>query len=90
MAPELKLGGGARYTGRLARGTDSALGTPAYTAAYWVYDAMASYDATKHLSLQLNLYNLADQRYVAAINKSGYRYTPGAPRSASLTATLRF
>jgi len=34
--------------------------------------------------------NLFDKDYVAAINKSGYRYTPGAPRSAKLTATVQF
>jgi catecholate siderophore receptor len=27
---------------------------------------------------------------VAAINKSGYRYTPGAPRSFLLSADYRF
>ena len=37
-----------------------------------------------------NVYNLADKQYVQAINKSGYRYTPGAPRSASLTANFKF
>ena len=86
----LTLGGGARYSGELKRGTDSAIGTPAFTEAYWVFDAMASYAVNKHFDLQLNLYNLFDKSYVAAINKSGYRYTPGAPRSAMLTANFRF
>jgi catecholate siderophore receptor len=86
----LKVGAGARYVDRLLRGTDGAVGTPAYADAYWVFDAMASYSVTKNVDLQLNLYNLADTEYIAAINKSGYRYTPGAPRSASLTANFRF
>ena len=51
---------------------------------------MASYTVNKHFDLQLNLYNLFDKSYVAAINKSGYRYTPGTPRSAMLTANFRF
>jgi catecholate siderophore receptor len=55
-----------------------------------VFDAVASLPVNRHLSLQLNLYNLFDKRYVAAINKSGYRYTPGTPRSAMLTANFRF
>jgi catecholate siderophore receptor len=38
----------------------------------------------------LNAYNLFDKDYVAAINKSGYRYTPGAPRSVLLSLNLRF
>jgi catecholate siderophore receptor len=86
----LTLGGGARYSGEMKRGTDGAIGTPAFTEAYWVFDAMASYPVNRHLDLQLNLYNLFDKDYVAAINKSGYRYTPGAPRSVMLTANVRF
>ena len=86
----LKIGGGARYVGKLLRGTDSAIGTPAYADAYWVFDAMVSYAVSKNVSVQLNAYNLGDTLYIAAINKSGYRYTPGAPRSLSLNATLQF
>jgi catecholate siderophore receptor len=86
----LKIGGGARYSGRLLRGTDGAVGTPAYTEDYWVVDAMASYAIRRWLDLRLNVYNLFDKRYVAAINKSGYRYTPGAPRWASVTANFHF
>src|SRR5471030_156091 len=86
----LKFGGGARYASKLLRGTDGAIGTPAYADAYWVVDAMAAYSIGKNVDLQLNLYNLADKTYVAAINRSGYRYTPGAPRSGSLTANFRF
>jgi catecholate siderophore receptor len=86
----LTIGGGARYAGEMKRGTDGAIGTPAFTEAYWVFDAMASYPVSKHFDLQLNLYNLFDKDYVAAINKSGYRYTPGTPRAAMLTANIRF
>lgn len=86
----LTIGGGARYNDRLLRGTDGAIGTPAYADGYWVFDAMASYQVSKQFDLRLNVYNLTDERYVAAINKSGYRYTPGAPRSASITANWRF
>ena len=86
----LTVGGGARYNGQLKRGTDSAVGTPAYTDSYWVFDAMASYRINKNIDLQLNVYNLADKDYVAAINKSGYRYTPGAPRSYRVTANFAF
>ena len=86
----LKIGGGARYSDRLLRGADGAIGTPAYTDSYWVFDAMASYQVNRNLDIRLNVYNLGDERYVASINKSGYRYTPGTPRAASLTANLRF
>ena len=86
----LKLGGGVRFVDALMRGTDGAIGTPASTESYWVADAMAAYPITKNVELQLNVYNLGDKSYVASINKSGYRYTPGAPRSASLTANFKF
>lgn len=86
----LTIGGGARYSGEMKRGHDGAIGTPDYAKAYWVFNAMASYPLNKHVDLQLNLYNLFDKSYVAAINKSGYRYTPATPRSAMLTANIRF
>ncbi len=54
------------------------------------FDAMASHRINKSVDVQLNLYNLFDKEYVAAINKSGYRYTPGIPRSARLTANFAF
>lgn len=84
------VGGGARYVSALLRGYDGAVGTPSTTDAYWVFDGMASYVVNKNLTLQLNVYNIFDKDYVAAINKSGYRYTPGTPRSASLTANIKF
>lgn len=85
-----RIGGGARYSGRLLRGTDGAVGTPAYTEDYWVMDAMASYAINRRVDVRVNVYNLFDKRYVAAINKSGYRYTPGAPRWGSVTANFHF
>lgn len=86
----LQLGGGARFVDKLLRGSDGAVGTPSSVDASWVVDAMASYPLSKHVELRLNVYNLADKQYVTAINKSGYRYTPGAPRSASLSANFNF
>ena len=86
----INVGGGARYVGGLARGTDGAVGTPTNTDSYWVFDAMASYKVSRNLSLQLNVYNIFNKDYVASINKSGYRYFPGATRTALLTANISF
>ena len=86
----LTIGGGVRYSGEMHRGTDGAAGTPAFTKSYTVYDAVASYEVNKHLVLRLNAYNLFDKRYVASINKSGYRYTPGTPRTFLFSADFRF
>lgn len=86
----LTIGGGVRYAGQMHRGTDGAVGTPAFTKSYTVYDAVASYAINEHLVLRLNAYNLFGKQYVAAINKSGYRYTPGAPRTVLFSADFRF
>lgn len=86
----LTIGGGVRYSGEMHRGSDGAPGTPAFTESYTVWDAVITYAASDHLDLRLNANNLFDEEYVAAINKSGYRYTPGVPRSFLLTANLRF
>lgn len=90
FASGLTVGGGARHSGDMTRGSDGAVGTPTHAEGYWVFDAVASYALRNGLELRLNLYNLLDEDYVAAINKSGYRYTPGTPRSAMLTASYRF
>ena len=87
---KLTIGGGVRYSGEMKRGTDGAIGTPAFVESYTVWDAVVSYPFNDHFDLRLNAYNLFDKEYVAGINKSGYRYSPGAPRTFTLTANLRF
>ncbi len=86
----LMIGGGARYSGEMHRGTDSAAGTPKAVKSYTVWDAVVSYPFSDSFTLRLNAYNVFDKQYVAAINKSGYRYTPGAPRTFLLTGEFRF
>jgi len=86
----LTVGGGASYTAGLHRGTDGAAGTPKFTDSYVVYNAVVSYDINDFIGLRLNAYNLSDKDYVASINKSGYRYTPGTPRTFLLSADFRF
>tara|TARA_R110001599_G_scaffold64023_4_gene179660 strand:+ start:351447 stop:353696 length:2250 start_codon:yes stop_codon:yes gene_type:complete len=88
----LTVGGGARYSSGLTRGRDNATYATNFTGSesYWVYDAMATYQINKKVNLQFNVYNLFDKDYVAAINKSGWRYFPGAERSVRLTANMKF
>ncbi len=90
ITPELVAGAGARYVGSMHRGSDGAVGTPNAIDNYWVTDAMAGYQVNRNLDLQLNVYNLFDKHYVQSINKSGYRYHPGAERSWMLTANVHF
>lgn len=89
----LTVGGGARYVDSAA--TTSAVDTSTVTGItrmpdYWVVDALVAYQVSRHFSLQLNLYNLFDESYLAAVNSGRSRYTPGTPRSALLTANLQF
>jgi len=86
----LTVGGGIRYTGGLHKGTDGAVGTPDHTKPWTVYDAVVSYPVNEHFTVRLNGYNLFDKQYVAAINKSGYRYSPGTPRTFLLSVDYRF
>jgi catecholate siderophore receptor len=57
---------------------------------YWVVDAMLGFEISEKVQLQLNAYNLTDEEYVAALNNSGNRYSPGTPRSALLTVNFTF
>ena len=90
LTDKLLAGAGARYVGSMHRGSDGAAGTPDKVDNYWVADAMAGYRVNNNLDLQLNVYNVFNTHYVASINKSGYRYFPGAERSWMLTANVHF
>ena len=74
----------------MRRGTDGAVGTPPRTQGYTVVDALLGYAVNDNVKLRLNAYNLFDKDYVAAINKSGYRYTPGQPQTFLFSADFRF
>lgn len=90
----LTIGGGARYMDSVARSSSTTINTATNPLVqvpdYWVFDAMAVYDVSKNMNLQLNVYNLADKEYVSTVNNSGARYRPGTPRSARLTANFLF
>jgi catecholate siderophore receptor len=87
------LGGGVRYIDTLARTASTTISgasnTP-YAQSYWVADAMAAYQLSKNVNIQLNVYNLSNTRYVASLNNSGTRYIPGAERSAKLSMNLAY
>jgi catecholate siderophore receptor len=90
--PGLTIGGGARYVDTAARSSNVAPNATNLLEipSYWVADAMASYDITKNLSLQLNIYNLFDKDYYTSLNNGGSRYRPAEERNALLTANLKF
>ena len=95
----LSIGGGVRFVDSVDRPVTTSTTTPPpppdktnMLAApdYWVVDAMVSYAINDNHNVQLNGYNLADEEYVAALNNSGARYSPGTPRSALLTVNFTF
>jgi len=57
---------------------------------YWVIDAMAAYDVTPSVQVQLNLFNLLDEEYISSLNNGGSRYFAGTPRSAKLGVNFAF
>jgi catecholate siderophore receptor len=93
----LSIGGGLRYVDSVIRPVSSNSTPPPpnqtnmrSTPDYWVLDMMAAYSINDNVTLQLNGYNLTDEWYVASLNNSGARYSPGAPRSALLTVNFTF
>ncbi len=84
----LAIGAGTNYVAersvRFATGTAAALSLPRYR----LFDAMASYRWGRHLSLQLNLKNLADEKYYP--NGNANRFVVGEPRTISVSTGYRF
>lgn len=91
---KLSLGGGARYMDSVARSNNLSLNPAAASVVtvpdYWVMDAMASYEVTPEVTVQLNLYNLLDEEYIGSLNNGGSRYHQGTPRSAKLGMNVLF
>lgn len=86
----LQVGFGAQYVGYRTNGTSNAAGTNSVRTApaYWSLDAMVSYQVNDKLSLRLNIYNLANERYIDRVG--GGHFVPGPGRSAALTASVKF
>ncbi len=83
---DLTLGGGLRHTDEVFINAANTIRTPGYS----LVDALAEYPVNSHLSLRMNIYNLTDEVYIRNINNNGGRYNPGNPRSAILTANVRY
>ena len=88
----ITVGGGMRYADTSARSSNIAAPTSnlLQAPAYWVGDAMASYDVTKNWQVQLNVYNLFDRKYMQSLNNGGSRYTPGQERNGLVSVNAKF
>ncbi len=86
----LTIGGGAQFTDGYFFALPTATTTPVVSpkSRYWLYSAMASYPFSKHLTLRLNINNLADEQYM----ERGYsaHFTPGSGRTFLLNASYSF
>lgn len=86
LLEKTQFGFGAQYMGPRTSSDSSASSRTA--PGYWTLDAMVSYKFTEKVSLRLNIYNLADERYVGSVG--GGQFVPGPGRSAALTASIKF
>jgi catecholate siderophore receptor len=82
----LTAGGGVRYTDSVWINAANTIQSP----GYHVVDALAEYPVNSHLSLRVNIYNLTNETYIRNVNNNGGRCNPGYPRSAMVTANVRY
>lgn len=92
VMPKLAVGGGVYYVSRSNGGNQGGAGGGAngvYAPAYTRVDAFASYDLSERATLQLNVQNVADERYILRTN--GVHHADPAPgRSATIALNYRF
>ncbi len=86
LLEKTQFGFGAQYMGPRTSNDSSASARTA--PSYWTLDAMVSYKFSEKVSLRLNIYNLANERFVGSVG--GGQFVPGAGRSAALTASIKF
>lgn len=85
ITPLITVGGGAVFLD--SRWTS--VTNDGRVPSYWRFDAMASYKVTKNLTMQLNIYNIADEYYYDTLAGAGYA-VPGQGRYVALTGRASF
>ncbi|WP_028240245.1 TonB-dependent receptor [Stutzerimonas azotifigens] len=85
VLPRLSIGAGASYVDSRFGNTANSVEVP----DYWRYDAMAQYQVSRNLDLQLNVQNLTDKRYFDQVYSTHYAHVaPG--RTALLTTSFHY
>lgn len=85
LLPQVTVGGGAYYVDKQFGNTANT----AYIPSYWRFDAMAGYQFSKNLNLQLNVFNVFDKKYYDRAYSAHFAgIAPG--RSAILSANVRY
>lgn len=85
VLPGLTIGGGVNYSAKIWANINNTKYVPAYTR----FDAMASYEVNKNISLQLNVQNLTDKFYFDKSVSNHYAQV-AAGRTAILTANFHY
>ena len=78
------IGGGANYVGSRFNNTTNERKAP----DYWRFDGMVSYKITENMTARLNVYNIADEKYIDRIG--GGHAVPGPGRSGTLSLAFSF
>jgi catecholate siderophore receptor len=81
---EIEVGAGASYVGARFSATDNLREAP----GYWLFDALISRQFTKNIKAQINVYNLANEKYIDQV--SGGHFVPGTGRTIALTVGVAF
>lgn len=79
-----RIGGGVQYMDSVFRNATNTAEVP----SYWLASAMAAYDASRALTLRLNVNNLTGEEYVDRVG--GGHYIPGAGRTIVVSAEVGF
>jgi catecholate siderophore receptor len=95
VSAALQVGYGATYVGSYNVSQHSATnphGSLNEVDAYWLQRAMVAYKFNRNFSLQLNVNNLFNEKFLTRVRTAGDIAwgTPGDARSAQLTATYKF
>ncbi|MYM22733.1 TonB-dependent siderophore receptor [Duganella sp. FT135W] len=85
VLPGVMVGGGVNYVAKVYANINNTK----YAQGYSRFDAMASYEINKHISLQLNIQNLTDKFYFDKVSSPHYAGV-GPGRSATLTANFKY
>jgi catecholate siderophore receptor len=92
VLPQLSVGGGVYYVSKMFGGNQGGAGggtNKVFAPSYTRYDAFASWTISKAASLQLNVQNLTDERYILRTN--GVHHADPAPgRQALLTLNVKY
>jgi catecholate siderophore receptor len=89
VTPDFQIGGGAFFNSEVYGDTGSAA-TPqsALVPSWWRFDAMAAYKVSRNATLQLNIYNIADELYYT--NAYSNWVVPAPGRMAALTYRVTY